>query len=427
MDNRLIIAIDIGTESIKVFVGEKKPGEELLVKNSAFVPTKGYEKGEITDADALALAAKQALDCVVSPAGGQAADALIYLGISSIFMLGQNSLGSIAPLAAGKITQDDIERAFKAAIFAAVADDFEVLHAFPVNDNLPGKDKPEKGPGLPQEGQGLKINYHIAALPKMIIKELTNAFRMRGIKIAGIVSNSLVAAQNTMANLTAAEDNRIFFDIGAGTADFAFLVEGVVNYSASLPLGGRYITKDIARGLDVSFFHAEAIKRYYAKLDRALYGQGVILDCNDFGTTDKSVPYDFLHDIVEGRVDEIIYLLHEYSKPKLDEYIYNKGKLPERIILAGGSAFLPSLVDKLSSAFDTKVETANLARLAPEYNCPANAACYGVFCYAGSEAVKHKSARVQPYLPRRLNSLNSSKISSPWSFLKENIGEIFKL
>lgn len=423
MNNRRIAAIDIGTESIRIFIGNIQPDGSLCVKNSAFVPSQGYARGEIIDAGALAAAVKQALDCALAP-GENHGDILIYAGLGSIFMLGQNSLGSIARTYADKITAQDVERACRAAVFAAEADDFEAVHVLPLNDILAEKGVLLENLGEPKDKQGLKVIVHIASLPKAVIAQLTEALRGEGVELAGIVANNIVVVRNALLNLEKEAANAIFFDIGAGTTDVAVLAAGRINHSASLSLGGNYITNDIVQGIGVNFPHAEAIKRYYAKLDRELYGRRVTLDCNDFGTTDKSVSYDFLHDIVESRVDEIVQLLYEYLKPKLDEFLYNSGKTPDKLILAGGCAALPSFAEKLFLKFGAVVETVNFPCLAPEYNSPANAACYGVFCYAGQEAAKKKSAapEQQPATGREQTDNGGS-----WGFFKKNIGKLFKI
>ena len=51
-------------------------------------------------------------------------------------------------------------------------------------------------------------------------------------------------------------------DIGGGKTDVCVYVEGALSYSASLPVGARHITNDIAVGLRVSLDSAEKIKLF---------------------------------------------------------------------------------------------------------------------------------------------------------------------
>ena len=165
-------------------------------------------------------------------------------------------------------------------------------------------------------------------------------------------------------------------DIGAGTTELVAYQDGQIYLSASLPLGGDYITNDIMQGLSISYSHAEEIKKYFTKLDKNLRGQNVILDCNDYGTTDKQISYDFLYEIIESRIEEMVYLAHEYLKSIL---LVNN---VDKIFLAGGCVVMPSFGDSVEKLFGLPVEIITQKQLRPEYGGAANVACYGVLTYA---------------------------------------------
>jgi len=50
-------------------------------------------------------------------------------------------------------------------------------------------------------------------------------------------------------------------DIGAGTGDLAIYTNGSIAHTSVLPIGGEYITKDIAYALRISLEEAERIKK----------------------------------------------------------------------------------------------------------------------------------------------------------------------
>ncbi|MDR1701601.1 MAG: rod shape-determining protein [Sporomusaceae bacterium] len=416
MDNKLIMAIDIGAESIKVFLGSRQTDTTVSLKSSSFMPSSGYERGEITDVAALAASIKQAVDCVLTP-DDHLTGAIIYAGIGSTAMIGQNSLGSIARTSVDRITTEDVDRACRAAVFAAVLDDYEAMHVSPLTDVTA-----EKGVFLQSlsdswDSQGLRVRTHIASLPKRVIELITQSLAAQGIHIKGVAINSIVTVRDALPHLEKDAANCVYLDLGAGTTDLVLLADGRIHHSASLPLGGNYITNDIKQCFDVSFAHAEAIKRYYAKLDNSIYGTKVTLDCNDFGTGDKTLPYDFLHDVVESRVDEIVQLIYEYLKPHLDEHIYNTGRRLDKVILAGGATLLPSIVEKITLTFGVKAESVNFPELTKEYNTPLNAACYGIFCHAANEATKLDATTAQTQILKQIQEANTS--SDSWGFFKK--------
>jgi len=369
MDNRHILGIDVGTSMIKVFIGTMATNGNFLIAGSGTMPTIGFVKGIITDVEALAMSISQAVECAVMATNISVKNA--YIGVGGVEISSISSIGSIGLSINDSITHKDINRVYQAAIFAGVPDDHEVLHLLPkcfVVDKQRQVDLP-----LQQKCAHLEVEAHIVTMPKLVISTLISAVEKFGINVVGVVANSIVAAQVIPTINT---PQYLLMDIGAGTTDLIFYRDRQIYLLASLPLGGDYITNDIMQGLSISYNHAEEIKKYFAKLDKSLHGQNIILDCNDYDTTDKQIPYDFLYEIIASRIDEIVYLVHEYLKSTVpgDDF--------EKIFLTGGCVSMPSVGDSVQNLFGIPVEIVMPKELLPEYDSPANTACYGVLTYA---------------------------------------------
>jgi cell division protein FtsA len=366
MAGKYILGVDIGTSAVKVLVATKHNGQTNVL-GSGTVAGAGLVKGAVTDAAALAAAVREAVDCAVMVA--EIPLGPIYLGIGGIDITSQNGIGSVAP-SAGMATGADIERACRAATIVTVPDDHRILHVMPIGYWLDGQ--PLMDAPLGKSGKRLEVEAHIVSLPCSLADEITAALAARGIDVADIYANAVAGAA-----VTADSASCLVIDIGAGLTDLALHSGGKTVLTASVPLGGDYITGDIMHGLGIGKLHAEEIKRYYAKLDRDLSGRGLVLDCNDFGTTDQQVDYDFLHKIVESRVEEIVSLLHAYVEPALSRYGADK------LLLTGGSSLLPSVGEWTEKIFALPVKLARPgAGLAAEYSHPANTASYGLVEYA---------------------------------------------
>lgn len=364
------LGIDVGTGTIKVLSGTRDNSGNIVVHSMGVVPTAGFDKGSITDIKALVRSIKQAVDCTA--ATGDASVNCAYLGIGGMGIHSFNCTGSVATAKPDKITHEDIERACRAAVLAKIPEDQYVLHTLPGGFRVDGV--PCEEPPLSSKGACLEVEAHIVTVPAAGLEELIGAVENAGISVAGAMANIIADWQCFMPTLK--NRSGIILDIGAGTADMALYYHGRIYFSASLPLGGNYVTHDIMQGLDTKLEHAEEIKRYYSRLDQNLHGQSVLLDCNDYGTTDKQVSYDFLSDIIESRVEEIASLIHEYVKPILpDENI-------QEIILTGGCALMPSMNKALSHAFGRAVRIGKPENLLLEYAYPSNTACYGILCHS---------------------------------------------
>lgn len=380
MARRSILGVDVGTGSVKVLAGIIEDEGKIAIVGSGTVATAGFSKGRITNFESLATAAKEAVDCAVMAANVCPDD--IYLGIGGMDIASTNCIGSVTPMSGG-IAAQDVDRACRTAAAIAMPEGHKILHVLPTGFWVDG----EKWTGTPvgQRCERLEVEAHIVSAPKSLIDELVYILSTKGVHITGVVANSIAGAEVLATG--ADEAATLVMDIGAGLTELVLYSGGKAWMSASVPLGGDYITSDIMQGLDVSVCHAEEIKRYYGKLSKQLYGRDVVLDCNDYGTTDKQVAYDFLYKIVESRVEEIVSVAYGYLEPALARH------QPEKIILTGGCALQPSIGECVEKLFGMPVHTVGLNDKMPdEYAHPSNAACLGILQYAARMLPQDRSS-----------------------------------
>lgn len=373
MDKSHVLGIDVGTETIKVFTGTVSNESKPVIDSIGIIPTEGFDKGVVSDIKALAKTIRQAVDCVNFD---KDTPARAYIGIGGMGLRSFRCEGSVAPLSCNGITKDDIDRVCRAAVLAGIPEELYVLHVIPLYFSV---DKQKQiSPPVGQQGACLEVEAHVVAMPAQGFNEVTSAIQKAGITVAGVTSNSIVEAQLFL--MDDLKSNRMIVDIGAGTTDLAIFSDGCIYHSASLPLGGNYITRDIMQALNISQSHAEGIKRYYSRLDQSIRGQGVMLDCNDYGTTDKQISYDFLCDVIECRVEEITQLIHDYVKEIVADYPLDE------VLLTGGCSLLPSINPQLAKRFGVDVYNKQPDQTLAEYCYPSNTSCYGVMCYAAKFA-----------------------------------------
>lgn len=370
MGNQELLAIDIGTDVIKVFSGNIDINGVLSITGNGVVPTDGFSKGAITSTDALTKSLQLAVECVTTNDDTIQA----YLGVGGMGLESHNAVGHISLNSLETITACDLDRVCRAAALTTVPDELEVLHVLPRSFRVDGQ--VFVTPPIGQNGRQLEAEVLIVTVPKAIINGFVRDIKAIGLEITGVVANAVVLGQVLAKDLKTRSN--LILDIGAGTTDIVVYDDGQIVKVYSLPFGGAYITSDIMQGVGIDYNHAEAIKRYYAKLDKNLHGQEVILDCNDNGTTDKNIPYDFLYNIIESRVEEIVLLVFESLKPILAEV-----KI-EKIHITGGCSAMNSFAYCLEKIGGLPVTQIVPSTLPAEYSNPVNTACYGIMCYAKS-------------------------------------------
>lgn len=389
-----VLGIDIGSSSIKVFSGTVKAGGEISISGNGAMPAAGFIKGSVTDVEALAEAVKEAVECVSVVADTSTEH--IFLGLGGMGIQVIEGQGTIAPELPESISAKDIEKVNLAAVAANVSDELKVLHAFPKRFFV---DNVNVAQPIGLAGERLEVEAHITAMLKAEVAKLLTALEKNGIKVQEVLANGVVGSL-FLPNPEAGETSLIV-DMGAGLTDLTIRRENQAFQIASLPLGGNYITSDIMQGVGVKEAHAEGIKRYYDSLDKALYGKGINLDCNDYGTSDKNVTYDFLYDIVESRIDEIVSLIYDYVKPMLESYDV------KNIILTGGCAAMNSIQSSIEKKFGMAVTSSMPGQLPSEYAWYANTACYGIMCHAAKRAAMERKIdqNIWQVMKHRLKSI----------------------
>ena len=258
----------------------------------------------------------------------------------------------------------------------------------------------------------MKILVHILSIDKTILKTLKETLLSYNIKIDKIVAKSIAGANAAILNNEDKKDF-LFLDIGAGSTEIAIISDGIIKTTDSIPFGGIYITNDIMKSINVDFYHAETINRYYSKLDKDVYGSNMILDCNSKKTTSKFISNDLLYDIIESRIEEIVQLIYNHIKTNL--YDDNENFFKNlNIVIAGGCTNSNSFNNTLTKKFNCNIEIIDLKDLSIEYNFPQNACCYGIF-----QMAKHK------FISQ--NTVNNKISQQNFSRLLENISKkIFK-
>jgi len=129
--------------------------------------------------------------------------------------------------------------------------------------------------------------------------------------------------------------------MGGSTTSLAVFEEGDILHAAVLPIGSEYITNDIAIGLRTSVDVAERIKikagsclpKEFKKQNRLEYAAVGAKEEGDFSQKEVA-------EIIEARVEEILEGVDNELKK-----IGKSGMLPAGVVLTGGGAKLPGLVE----------------------------------------------------------------------------------
>ena len=142
-------------------------------------------------------------------------------------------------------------------------------------------------------------------------------------------------------------------NIGHGTTNLAVYEEGTLLATSVIPIGGGHITNDIAIGMRSSIDAAERIKHEHGTAATKEIAKREKIDVGVFDPTQEGVtfPRRDLAEIIEARLEEIFELVNEELQA-----VERARLLPAGIVLTGGSANIPGVVDVARRTFRLPVQ-----------------------------------------------------------------------
>ncbi|MFA6604657.1 MAG: pilus assembly protein PilM [Patescibacteria group bacterium] len=172
-------------------------------------------------------------------------------------------------------------------------------------------------------------NYRIllTAAPKNLVARYIDIFKKANLNLLSLETEAFALSRSLIGNDTSTV---MIVDIGATTADICIIEQGVPILNRGIDTGGEFITKNIMNSLNVNQERAEQFKR-----DFGLAGGGF-----------KNVP-DVIQKSLNSIINEIKYVFELYQRQDNSRI--------EKIVLTGGSAFLPSLPEYLSELLNLQV------------------------------------------------------------------------
>lgn len=329
--------LDVGSSIVRLVVAQLEPGQELpTIIGVGTAPMAGMQKGIITDVEEAMRATSQALDQAERISGVPIERG--YISMNGAHVLSQNSRGVIAVSRAdGEITSDDVARVINAAQAISMPSNREILHVLPQNFIVDGQEHIHDPVGM--TGVRLEVETHIIEGSAPFIKNLAKVVNQAGVHVEDFVFSPLAAAASALEKRQC-ELGVVLVDLGAGTTSLVVYEENVLLHTAVLPLGSSHITNDIAIGLRTSIDVAEAIKKQHgtALPDTIKASEVVVIESE--GNEQESVSRQEVANIISARLDEIFTFIDRELKK-----IGRSGLLPAGIILTGGGAHLPGVIE----------------------------------------------------------------------------------
>jgi len=347
-----ILALDLGSSKIKALVAQINSPDSWQVVFPAIRKSQGIKQGMI---DNLEMTVTE-LDNMLNEMEGVNRNFVFKqatVGIGGPHLEIRTSKGiSVISRPDGEITEDDKERALKAAQACVLPANRVLTQTTVKNYIIDGITKVKDPTGM--KGLRLEIECLLIDAFSPIIRNVDRLGEMLGLNFYHLIlpyAGAEIALTHQDKELGAAA-----LDLGAGTTSLCVYEDDEILDLKVFPIGGNNITNDIAVGLKTYVDVAEKIKISEGLALAKKAPKGAIVDLSQYleaADEENKINKRFLAEIIEARLNEIFEMVGNRLK-ELDRF----GKLPGGIVLFGGGAQTPFITELAKEKFKLPVRIA---------------------------------------------------------------------
>jgi len=389
--------LDIGSTKVCTAVAEAFPDGRIDIIGVGIAQCSGLKKGVVVDMDSAANAIKESVDIAQKLSGTEIHSAVV--SVTGEHIASQNSIGRVAVTREDQeIRREHVERVLDASRVIPVPPEREIIHAIPRGFIVDGQAGIKDPVGM--SGRRIEVETHIVTGATSFLQNVTKCVQRAGLDSEEMVLTSIASGLAT----TSQEERNLgvgVVDIGGGTTDIAIFTEGEVSYTAVLPIGGSHITHDIAVGLQTSQEEAERAKRDYGCASTSMAGSDEQIRIAALGSSEpKELPRRILAEMIEPRVEEILEMVRREIVRSEKQAL-----LPMGIVLTGGGALLPGMVESATRILDApcRIESPRgIGGMVESVNSPIHSTAVGLIKFIAAERSIDKNEIGGPSLLGRL-------------------------
>jgi type IV pilus assembly protein PilM len=212
-----------------------------------------------------------------------------------------------------------------------ILDDDALTQHFAANQSASSEQSTDGSAKITSKQQkSLKIL--LTAAPKDLVSRYIDIFKQAKLQLVSLETESFALERTLIGN---DKSPIMMIDMGATATTISVVADSVPLINRSIDVGGMSITKAIANSLNIEPDRAEQFKRDFGLAQPNSNGESPI---------PKRIQF-----MMTSIINEIRYVLKQYESQ-------NQGTVKvDKIILAGGSAWLPNITTYLSQQLDVKV------------------------------------------------------------------------
>ena len=327
--------LDIGSTKIACLIGRTESDGSLRVLGFGWHRGRGVRGGAIVDLDE----AERAIRACVGQAEDMADTRLSKVAVNlSCGSPASQLLNVQYPIEGRAIEESDLRKVVAEGQARGMAEGREIIHTLALGfavDEMQGVPDPR---GL--HCQTLTARLHVVDALGTALQNLRLCVGRCDLGVGEIVSAPFAAGLATLV-----PDERdlgaVVIDMGGGTTGMAVFVEGQLQHTAQIMVGGNHVTNDLARVLTTTVSHAERLKTLYGNTQTSPDDDREQLPVPQIGEDEhqiSKVPRSMIINIIRPRLEETF----ELVKQRLEQSGLERSA-GTRVVLTGGASQLAGM------------------------------------------------------------------------------------
>ena len=395
----IMTVLDVGSSKVCCIIARLLPTENsralahrthrIKVIGIGHQKSQGVKSGVVVDLDAAEQAIRLAVDAAERMAG-LTVDSLI-VNVSAGRLKSETASATIN-LGGHEATKADVNRVLLAGARQVLKAEREVVHSLAVGFSL----DLERGIRDPRGmvGDALGVDMHVVTADAVPLRNLELTINRAHLSVERMVATPYASGLAALVD-DEAEMGAACIDMGGGTTTMSVFVEGKFVHAGTLPIGGRHVTMDLARGLSTRFEDAERLKVMHGSaLPASSADERDVVSIQPMGEEGEQplqVPRAVMTRIVRARIEEILELVRD----RLNRSGYGS-LVGRRVVLTGGASQLAGLPEAARRLLGRNVRLGRplgVAGLPEAAKGPAFAAPVGLLIYPQVAAFESRAAK----------------------------------
>jgi len=385
----LVTALDIGSSKICALIAQKGEGGEIRILGTGQRESRGVKRGYIADMEATERAIREAVEQAERIAGINIDD--VWVSFSGGGLVSDVAKVEVE-LGGHRVEQQDIDELLAAGRGSIDEEGRMVLHAQPALytlDRLHGVHKP-----LGLYADKLGVDIHIIAADPSPVRNIDLCVRSAHLGVRAIVA-SPVAAGLAILSDEERELGVALVDLGAGVTNVSLFAGGMLVGLASIPMGARDITDDIASAFGTRRDQAERIKCFHGSAMTSPRDNHEMIEVapiggEEDGTEAARVPRAQLTAVIRQRLEA---LTGDIASALKD--LGYTGPVGRQVVLSGGGAELKGVAEYMQGVLGRAVRVGRpkgLTGLPDAHGGPGFATLTGLALFAVSDDLDLRGA-----------------------------------